>query len=69
MLSGTPRVHDLVKADFQVLVPIDASGDSISQELSKRHQCQLRLVPELCATSDVAGKLHIWTSADGIAFR
>ena len=65
---GFTCVADLVKVDFQVLVPIDASGDSISQELWERHQCQLCLVPELCATSDLAGKLHIWTSADGIAF-
>ena len=65
---GFTCVADLVKADFQVLVPIDASGDSISQELWERHLCQLRLVPEPSAASDLAGKLHIWTSADGIAF-
>ena len=65
---GFTCVADLVKADFQVLVPIDASGDSISQELWERHLCQLCLVPEPSAASDLAGKLHIWTSADGIAF-
>ena len=71
---GFTCVADLVDADFQVLVPIDASGDSISisdsisQELWERHLCQMCLVPMFGAESDLAGKWHIWISADGIAF-
>ena len=65
---GFTCIADLVDADFQVLVPIDASGDSISQELWERHLCQMRLVPMFGAESDLAGKWHIWISADGIAF-
>ena len=65
---GFTCIADLVDADFQVLVPIDASGDSISQELWERHLCQMCLVPMFGAESDLAGKWHIWISADGIAF-